>query len=237
MNDDNFRSVSSEKQLLKQLKDTKVNLHRREVNVDSVLFDSIFSNADGLYEQNIQEFKFEEFKKTQEVSYIINSMLPEIEKEVIYLLFFLNKNQETTGRILKISQEMVYYYKKRALSRIKIHYFLRSVDIQQMETFLDKYVTKKQKLAMLEYFKEHDLRNIAKKITIIENKKKLIPYEAIGSRIKLGIKTIESLKDMVEDVETKKNANFYFEVFTILKSYNSLHHTQSKKSLPQEIVG
>lgn len=221
-----------QKRIYKELKLHGKNLFKREIGIDNVLLDTLFSSSEEVTE--LKEFNFEDSKKLDEIFYIINNMLPDIEKQIIFLLFFLKKNQETVGRLLHISQEMAYYYKKRALARIKVHYFFRSVDMEKMDAFLKKHVTKKQHIAMLEYFKEHDLRKIAKKISVIENRKD-IHYEAIGSRIKLGLKRIKSLTTSFEP-ELKKDALFFYEIFKILKSYNSLHHTQSKKQINQEIL-
>ena len=88
---------------------------------------------------------------------------------------------------------------------------------------------------MIEYFKEHDLRKIAKIITKLEKRKKPITYEAIGSRIKLGLKKLNALKNVTKDLEIKRNAELYYEIFSILKRNNSLHHTQSKKLVKKEI--
>jgi len=193
-----------------------------------------FSNSDSLYTGQIEDLDFHDSKRIEEINFIINNMLPVIEKQVIYLLYFLKKNQETTGRLLNVSQEMVYYYKKRAILRIKTHYFFRSIDIQKMEEFLSEHVTKKQYVAMIEYFKVHDLRKITKIISELEGKKSELNYEAIGSRIKLGLKKINSLRES-KDEELSKKAELYHKIFKTLKVYNSLHHTQSKKKTTQEI--
>lgn len=227
---------SSEKKFIRKVREEGGNVYKREISVDNKLIDIFFSSSDGLYSEQIKQIKFEDSKKLDEINYIINTMLPDIERQVVYLLFFLKKNQETVGRLLKISQEMVYYYKKRALSRIKIHYFFRSIDIEKMEEFLKNHVTKKQCTAMMEYFKEHDLRKIAKKIVILEKRDRPIHYEAIGSRIKLGLRKIKFLKENVNDEDLKKRASLYFEIFYTLKKYNSLHHTQSKKPISKEIL-
>jgi hypothetical protein len=102
-----------------------------------------------------------------------------------------------------------------------------------MDIFLEKYVSKKQKVAMIEYFKDHDLRRITKKIKKLENKESLT-YESIGSRIKLGLKKLKNLKD-TKEVEVGEAATLYYEVFSLLKKYNSLYHTQSKKTVSKEI--
>ena len=233
--DENFLKEVGEKRLISHLKENQINTFQRVINVDSLLIDTFFSSANGLTSQTAEELKYEDSKKVDEINYIINNMIPDIEKQVIYLLFFLKKNQETVGRLLDISQEMVCYYKKRALSRIKIHYFFRSIDLEAMDRFLEEHVTRKQRTAMMEYFKGHDLRKIAKKISVDENRKRQIHYEAIGSRIKLGLKKLTSLKNDKNE-EIKKHAQLYFEVFSALKRHNSLHHTQSKKKIDKEII-
>jgi len=205
---------------------------RKEVRVDQNLLETFFSNEDSLYTSDIQ-VGLENDDKLKEINFIIENMLPEIEKYVIVLLFFYKKKQETVGRILKVSQEMVCYYKRRALKRIGLLYFFRNIDISKMDAFLDKYVTKKQKIAMLAYFKNHDLRKIAKEIGELEGKEGLL-YESIGSRIKLGLKKLALLKKSVDD-QLAKDATLYHKVFSLLKKYNSLYHTQSKKKVDKEL--
>jgi hypothetical protein len=205
---------------------------RKEVRIDQNLLETFFSNEDSLYSSELQiELKDED--KIKEINFIIENMLPEIEKYVIILLFFYKKKQEVAGRILKISQEMVCYYKRRALKRIGLLYFFRNIDISKMDEFLEKHVTKKQKIAMIEYFKEHDLRKIAKKIGKFEGKDELL-YESIGSRIKLGLKRLTMLQKS-EDEQLAKEASLYYKVFSLLKKFNSLYHTQSKKTVSKEI--
>jgi len=226
---------NKQKKFLSKAKEQQSDVYRREIKVDNLLIDLFFSEDDKPYEKT-RDVKFEESKRIDEIKYIINKMIPEIEKQIIYLLFFVRKNQETVGELLKISQEMVCYYKKRALERIKMHYFFRSIDIQDMEMFLDGIVTKKQKIAMVEYFKEHDLRKISKIIAKLEGKNKKIHYEAIGSRIKLGMKKLNALIENESiEIKIREKAKLYYKIFYYLKKHNSLHHTQSKKMISREI--
>jgi Sigma-70, region 4 len=206
---------------------------KREVRIDQNLLEMFFSNSDGLYAPSDIQIELENDDKINEINYIIEHMLPEIEKFVILLLFFYKKKQEVVGRILRVSQEMVCYYKKRALKRINLLCFFRNIDITKMEAFLDQHVTKKQKVAMLEYFKDHDLRRIAKKIGKDEGKISLL-YESIGSRIKLGLKRLDYLKKS-SNTALSREAGLYHKVFSLLKKYNSLYHTQSKKRVNKEI--
>lgn len=214
------------------------NFYKKEVNVDSAVLENNFSTDQALsFKLDKLEIDFEDATKIDEIQYIIDNMLPEIEKSVIKLVYFLKKKQEAIGRMLNISQEMVCYYKKRALMRIKLHSFFRTIDIKQMEEFLDFYVTKKQKIAMIEYFKEHDLRHITKRISATEGKTKVLSYISIGKRISLGMKKLEKIKDSSADnTDLKTKATLYFDVFLILKKHNSLYHTQSKKELNHELI-
>jgi hypothetical protein len=206
---------------------------KREVRIDQNLLEMFFSNSDGLYNSSDIQIELENGEKINEINYIIEHMLPEIEKLVILLLFFYKKKQEVVGRILRVSQEMVCYYKKRALKRINLLCFFRNIDITKMELFLQQHVTKKQKVAMIEYFKDHDLRRIAKKIGKSEGKVNLL-YESIGSRIKLGLKRLDYLKKS-SNPTLAREASLYHKVFSLLKKYNSLYHTQSKKKVNREI--
>jgi hypothetical protein len=206
---------------------------KREVRIDQNLLEIFFSNSDGLYSTEDVQIELESEEKINEINYIIDRMLPEIEKYVILLLFFYKKKQEVVGRILRVSQEMVCYYKKRAIKRINLLCFFRNIDITKMESFLNLHVTKKQKVAMIEYFTDHDLRRIAKKIGKAEGKNGLL-YESIGSRIKLGLKRLDYLKKSSSS-SLAREASLYHKVFSLLKKYNSLYHTQSKKKVNKEI--
>lgn len=206
--------------------------YKREVRIDHNLLELFFSNNDKMYNSEDFEIELQNEEKINEVNYIIENMLPEIEKFVIILLFFYKKKQEVVGQILKVSQEMVCYYKKRALKRISLLYFFRNIDITRMDEFLEQHITKKQKIAMIEYFKDHDLRRIAKKIGKDEGNLSLT-YESIGSRIKLGLKRLEVLKKS-SSFSLAKEASLYYKVFSLLKKYNSLYHTQSKKQIDDE---
>ena len=206
---------------------------RREVRIDQNLLEIFFSNEDGLYASDVL-VEMENEDKVAEINYIIEHMLPEIEKYTILLLFYYKKKQEVAGRILGVSQEMICYYKKRALKRLWLLHFFRGIDINKMESFLEKNVTKKQKVAMMEYFKDHDLRRIAKKVGKMEGKIDLL-YESIGSRIKLGLKRLEILKKS-KDIHESREASLYYKVFSLLKKYNSLYHTQSKKIVEDELT-
>lgn len=229
----NFDSGISKLNKAFVLKDVDArDIFKREIAIDNKLLESFFSNADGLYSEETTDDSFDTAKRIDELYYIIDRMLPEIEKQIVILLFFYHKKQEIVGKVLKISQEMVCYYKKRAISRIKLHFFLRSINIDEMEVFLQKYVTKKQKIAMIEYFKEHDLRKIALKIAELENRSS-IHYEAIGSRIKLGMKKLEKVQEEAHD----KHLDLYLKVFKILNQHNSLYNTQSKKKVNFELKG
>jgi len=210
-----------------------INNYKREVRIDHNLLEIFFSNSDSLYNSEDIQIELQNEEKVNEVNYVIEHMLPEIEKYVILLLFYYKKKQEVIGRILKVSQEMVCYYKKRALKRINLLCFFRNIDITKMEEFLEKHVTKKQKVAMIEYFKDHDLRRIAKKIGKLEGKVDLL-YESIGSRIKLGLKRLDYLKKS-SSASLVREATLYHKVFSLLKKYNSLYHTQSKKKVGREI--
>lgn len=206
---------------------------KREVRVDQAVLEAFFSNSHAMYSSSDVQIELENEDKVNEINFIIENMLPEIEKYVIILLFSYKKKQEVVGRILKVSQEMVCYYKKRALKRINLLYFFRNIDINKMTDFLETYVTKKQKIAMIEYFKDHDLRRIAKTVAKLEGKEGLL-YESVGSRIKLGLRRLESLKKS-SSPQLVQDATLYHKVFALLKKYNSLYHTQSKKKISKEI--
>ncbi len=205
--------------------------HNTEIPVDSTIIDKFFSDVDSLYKNNDISISIDKQAKIDEILYIINTMLPEIEKYVIVFSYFFKKKQEIIGKILEVSQEMVCYYRKRALKRIKLLYVLRQVDISDMEWFLMDNVTKKQKIAMIEYFKEHDLKRATDNIIIIENKK--MTNRTVGIRITLGVKKLKNIPN--DGTERYKTAQKYLKIFKILQQYNSLYCTQSRVKLKPEL--
>jgi len=205
--------------------------HNTEIAVDGSIIDKFFSDVDSLYKNNDISISIDKQAKIDEILYIINTMLPEIEKYVIVFTYFFKKKQEIIGKILEVSQEMVCYYRKRSLKRIKLLYMLRQVDIIEMEEFLSNNVTKKQKIAMVEYFKEHDLKKATDNIIIIENKK--MTNRTVGIRITLGVKKIRNIPN--DKSERYKTAQKYLKIFNILQQYNSLYCTQSRVKLKPEL--
>ena len=206
--------------------------HVHEMPVDNFILDKFFSDFDSMYQNNEVSVSFERQNKIDEILFIINSMLPEIEKYVIVFTYFFKKKQETIGQILSISQEMVCYYRKRALKRINLLYILRQIDIVDMEKFLDENVTRKQKVAMIEYFREHDLKKATDNIIIIE--KRNMTNRTIGIRITLGVKKIKQIQETSEG-NTFEKANKYLKIFNILQQYNSLYCSQSRVKLKSEL--
>lgn len=152
-------------------------------------------------------------------------LLPKIEQQVLKLVYWKHLKQEDVAARLHMTQENVSYIKKRALTRIQILRCLNKVNLNAMRLFLSYYLTNKQTIAMTEYFIHHDLRKIAK--TIKGRVRKKIAYEAIGSRIKLGMKQLKKLK-LHPDKSVRHNANIYVKVFYILKKYNSIRGSQYK---------
>lgn len=206
--------------------------HKTEMPVDNTVIDKFFSDFDALYKSDDNGISFDKQNKIDEILYIINSMLPEIEKYVIVFNYFFKKKQEIIGESLNISQEMVCYYRKRALKRIKLLFFLRKVDIIEMEKFLENTVTRKQKIAMIEYFREHDLRKATQNIIKVENKN--MTNRTVGIRITLGVKNLQQLSNIKD--EKYKDVKKYLEIFQILQQYNSLYCTQSRVKLNQELL-
>jgi len=226
-----LNSSSSSQNKLSLIKAEGYAHHSTEISVDSTIIDRFFSDVDSLYKNNDISISVDKQAKIDEILYIINTMLPEIEKYVIVFSYFFKKKQEIIGQILEVSQEMVCYYRKRALKRIKLLYILRQVDISDMESFFTDNVTKKQKIAMIEYFKEHDLKKATDNIIIIENKK--MTNRTIGIRITLGVKKLRNIQN--DGTERYETAQKYLKIFKILQQYNSLYCTQSRVKLKPEL--
>lgn len=202
-----------------------------EFSIDSLSIDKCFTNDDALFtSEKDPEIDQEKINK---IKGIIEYQLPEFEKYAILLFFFYKKNEASIGKILHISQVMVNYFKNRGLKRLSYLLFLNSIDTKDMEFFLKKHVTIKQENAMLEYFKVHDLRKILPTINSIENSK-IMTYNAIGNRIKLGIKKLKFLKNSSDKIIADK-AELYYKTFLLLKEHNSIRTSQTKKTIPFEL--
>lgn len=206
------------------------NRNAKEVKLNNIALESIFSNEDRLYKDDFSTQI--DADKISGIRHIIENKLPDFEKHVIIFCFYYNKSEALISRLLHISQPMVHYFKKRGLQRINFLLFLDSIDVEEMELFLKQHVSKKQCIAMLEYFKVHDLRKILVHISETEKRRKL-SYCAIGSRIKYGVNKINLLRKS-SSYSTASKANMYYNVFSLLKKHHSIRSTQSKKVL-QEI--
>lgn len=193
------------------------NKHKKEIPLDNSVVENHFVCDDSLrgllYSPTIEE-ELESTKrdKIQAIREIIDFNLPQLEKKIIQRIFFDDMKQEGIARLFQISQEMVSYYKHRAVQRIQ--YYLKTKDIcmASMRKCLEKIVTRKQCDAMIMYYKIHNQNIVANHFNVTQS--------AISSRLKLGLKQL--------GIASQNNVQYqkYYEIFKFLYEYNSLQSSQ-----------
>ncbi|MFA5733014.1 MAG: sigma factor-like helix-turn-helix DNA-binding protein [Acidithiobacillus sp.] len=171
-------------------------------------------------EENFSNYEIDQ-NIVKEIKYIINNLIPDIEHEIIDLLFTKNRTQEDTGKIIGMSQEMINYYKKRALQRIFHYYQVRQIDKEKLKIYLDSIVSKKQCEAMLLYLEFHSTFEIKKQLKIT--------CSAVNHRLRCGFEILE--KDVSYNTTPEKL--LYYEVFRRLMRYNSLYRSHTKIEISQ----
>lgn len=197
----------------------------KEVQVDFEVLERIFSNQDSLFTQQPQQ-DIDEQEKQQILRTI--KKLPEIEYHVIILLYYFHKTQKTTGKILGISQCLTFYFKKKALERLKRLLYLETIDRTRLENYLQQHLTLKQAEAMLLYVDNNDLCALAE---VLRKKHNLEVYSfcSVASLIRLGMRKLKELK------KTDSLAAHYYQLYVFLKENRTLGHSRSKKQLPKEL--
>ena len=194
---------------------------KSEIPVDLNDAAQYFSFSDSVNAKMSSELDAGEEEKLGEIRFIIHNLLPEFERDIMILIFDHNKIQEDIGAILGLSQEMVNYYKKRAIHRIMHLYNHRKIDINDMKSCLNRYVSKKQMEAMLLYFFKHNQRLISKELKISQS--------AVSARLKIGLRKLK------KRAKYDKQAEKYLEVFERLMSQKSLYSSQTRIKMISEV--
>jgi hypothetical protein len=157
-------------------------------------------------------------KKLKEIKEIIK-IIPSKERTIL-LLTLAAKTQDSISNHLKISQELVSYLKKRAITRIKCIYQIRQITATtSFKIFLSKNLNKKQEKTLLQYIKTQDIKKLAKK--------QKISYFSMWSRVNTIIKKIKSIAEK----EESKECQSCIAIFDIFKKHNSLYASQKRQKL------
>jgi len=194
---------------------------QKEISIDNAVLATFFSADESATTRSKCNYSEEDEEKLIEIRFIIHNLLPDFERDIMTLIFDYNKIQEDIGVILGLSQEMVNYYKKRAIHRILHFYHHRKIDVNDMRECLQQYMSKRQLEAMMLYFFKHNQRIVSKELGISQS--------AVSARLKQGLKKLK--KRMRHDRRALK----YYEVFDNLTKQKSLYSSQTRMHTINEV--
>lgn len=194
---------------------------QREIPIDQVALDTFFCDVESATAIIKSQLSNEDEERLLEIRFIIHNLLPDFERDIMTLIFDYNKIQEDIGVLLGLSQEMVNYYKKRAIHRILHFYNHRKVDINDMRACLTDQVSKRQLEAMMLYFFRHNQRVISKELKISQS--------AVSARLKQGLKKLKKRS------KHDKKVLRYYQIFNNLSKQKSLYSSQTRMQLITEV--
>ena len=193
----------------------------KEISIDQVALDTFFVDNESATAKSAIYSNEERDEKLLEIRFIIHNLLPDFERDIMTLIYDYNKIQEDIGVILGLSQEMVNYYKKRAIHRILHFYHHRKIDVNDMRECLSKHVSKRQLEAMMLYFFRHNQRIISKELKISQS--------AVSARLKQGLKKLKRKS------RHNKRVLKYYKIFNNLSKQKSLYSSQTRMTLVNDI--
>lgn len=194
---------------------------KKEINIDSVILSTFFATNENATLRSKENYNDDDEEKLIEIRFIVHNLLPDFERDIMTLIFDYNKIQEDIGVILGLSQEMVNYYKKRAIHRILHFYHHRKIDVNDMRECLQSYMSKRQLEAMMLYFFKHNQRIVSKELGISQS--------AVSARLKQGLKKLKKKSRRDERAAT------YFKVFDNLTKQKSLYSSQTRMQVITEV--
>jgi|GEM_PF-6856965 len=195
--------------------------YRKEINIDNTVLASFFAVDESATSKVKRNYNSSDEEKLIEIRFIIHNLLPDFERDIMTLIFDYNKIQEDIGVILGLSQEMVNYYKKRAIHRILHFYHHRKIDVNDMQECLHQYMSKRQLEAMMLYFFKHNQRIVSKELGISQS--------AVSARLKQGLKKLK--KKSRHDERVAK----YYRIFDNLTKQKSLYSSQTRMQVITEV--
>lgn len=194
---------------------------RKEIPIDSAILADFFSTEESATGRVKSNYDDNDEEKLLEIRFIIHNLLPDFERDIMTLIFDYNKIQEDIGVILGLSQEMVNYYKKRAIHRILHFYHHRKIDVNDMRSCLSQYISKRQLEAMMLYFFKHNQRIVSKELGISQS--------AVSARLKQGLKKLKRKS------RYDKRVAKYYDVFDNLTKQKSLYSSQTRMNVITEV--
>lgn len=194
---------------------------QKEINIDNGILSTFFASDESATCRSKENYSNDDEEKLVEIRFIIHNLLPDFERDIMTLIFDYNKIQEDIGVILGLSQEMVNYYKKRAIHRILHFYHHRKIDVNDMRECLQRHMSKRQLEAMMLYFFKHNQRIVSKELGISQS--------AVSARLKQGLKKLK--KKSRHDERVLK----YYKVFDNLTKQKSLYSSQTRMQVITEV--
>lgn len=194
---------------------------QKEISIDNGVLSTFFAADESATCRSKENYNVEDEERLIEIRFIIHNLLPDFERDIMVLIFDYNKIQEDIGVILGLSQEMVNYYKKRAIHRILHFYHHRKIDVNDMRECLHRYMSKRQLEAMMLYFFKHNQRIVSKELGISQS--------AVSARLKQGLKKLK--KKSKHDEKAAK----YFKIFDNLTKQKSLYSSQTRMQVITEV--
>jgi len=194
---------------------------KKEIAIDSTILADFFSTEESATVRAKSFYDDSDEERLLEIRFIIHNLLPNFERDIMSLIFDYNKIQEDIGVILGLSQEMVNYYKKRAIHRILHFYHHRKIDINDMRACLLQYISKRQLEAMMLYFFKHNQRIVSKELGISQS--------AVSARLKQGLKKLK------RRARYDKRVAKYYDVFDNLTKQKSLYSSQTRMNVISEV--
>lgn len=165
----------------------------------------------------------QDWDRLQEIMYIVEVLLPPVQREVILLCIIRGTKQRHVAAMLGISQEMCAYNLKRGVFRIRMWIRHRQLDLQRMEEMLSNWITPKQTEAVMCYLHYHDQAKVGRKFGVSQ--------AAISSRITISHRILRRIVRTPWAAKDRAELRLYLSVLNDLVSHNSLLHIQSKKKL------
>jgi hypothetical protein len=168
--------------------------------------------------------------KGMEHLYTFLHKLPQVDQEVLNYRYALLRNQKEIARLMGMTQEVVHYVEQQALRRLKMWYYLNTIDLAELEKDLDRCSKvkvrnyRKTTMAMfkdllLTYFHNPCIYANLKEYCTFFGKK--VSQEMVRYRVKSAIKLLREFKSP------------YYEVFMKIKRYSNFNNPQYRSIICQ----
>ena len=174
-----------------------------------------------------QDFLTEFGAEWDEIDFVVRNLLPPTEKHVTLLIWMHGMRQDDVGEILGLSQEMVAYFKKRAVFRIRTWIRHRRIDLQRMEEVIRRWITRKQAEAIMLYMRLHGQHAVGRELGLTQ--------AAVSSRLTRGYRLLRRVvRTPWMTAGERAELRSYVSAVDDLMMSNSLRSVQWKRGGPPE---